>query len=98
MVFTPYKLARLHDDTLNLYRIFVTTYGGDTGSSISGGPIWISADSGLISGGSIEAARLKVFADGNLSAHALDGRARDCVLWLRSMGKASTAVVDTGSS
>src|SRR5262245_53761040 len=97
MTWTPPKLlAHLHGDTLAVFRLFTNTYGGDTGSSVNGGPIWISADSGLISAGSIEAARLKTFADGLLPAHTRDGRARDIFLQLRSMGKASSAAVDTG--
>jgi hypothetical protein len=96
MALQPHQLLQLRSDVLRVYREFVTVYGGDTGSSVNGGPIWVASDSGFLAAGAIEATRLKVFADAHLTAHASDGRARDIFIELHAMGRASTSVVDTG--
>src|SRR5262245_38294889 len=96
MALQPHQLLQLRADTLAVYRVFVNTYGADTGSSVNGGPIWRASDSGHLAAGAVEADRLKTFADAHLSAHARDGRARSVFLELREMGSASTAAVDTG--
>jgi hypothetical protein len=92
MALTPYQLNQLHDDVDRIYfRYFIPIYGGDSGG-------WVASDSGILAPASVEAARLKVFADAHLTAHRQDGRARDIFIRLAAMGKTSSATVDTGTS
>jgi hypothetical protein len=92
MALTPKQLYQLLNKDVNrVFEIFTTQYNSDTGQ-------WIASDSGILAPTSVEAARLKTFADAHLTEHHADGRARDIWLRLKLMGKTSSSTVDTGTA
>lgn len=46
MTYTPFQWRNFHDRVLDLWRVFVASYGADTGAHTIGGGKWICADSG----------------------------------------------------
>jgi hypothetical protein len=98
MTYTPFQWRNFHDRVLDLWRVFVASYGADTGAHTIGGGKWICADSGTAKEAT-EAERLRTLA----AAHAAgamtgNGNTRDSVIKLRAMGCGGSLPTDTGAS
>jgi hypothetical protein len=97
MSMTPKQWYDFHQKVVTVYTDFVTRYGGDTGSLVGPGGIWISADSGFLADGAVEAERLRVLSAAHQSANLYgNALAHDSNNLLRKMGRGTSLLTDTG--
>jgi hypothetical protein len=97
MSLTPRRWYNFHERVLDLWRVFQTQYGGDTGSAVVGNNIWISADSGFLAQEATEAERLRVISAAHQPANmAGNSLALDSNNLLKKMGRGTSLNTDTG--